>query len=92
MRKRIKGLEGRRTALAMSKILFAAAAMGAACWAVSSGAARVLGNNFPARLANVTVSVAVSAGLFYLVASLLGVEELRAATSALTVRLKRRRG
>src|SRR5882724_8533693 len=84
MRKRINGLEGRRTALAMAKILFASAAMGAACWAVSTGAARVLGNNFPARLAIVTVSVAVSVGLFYLVASLLGVEELRAATSALT--------
>jgi putative peptidoglycan lipid II flippase len=92
MRKRINGLEGRRTALAMSKIVFASAAMGAACWAVSTAAARVLGDNFPARLANVTVSVAVSVGLFYLVASLLGVEELRTATSALAARLKRRRG
>lgn len=91
MRKRINGLEGRRTALAMAKILFASAVMAAACWAVSAGAARVLGSNFTARLSNVSISVAVSAGLFYVVASLLGVEELRAATSALTGRFKRRR-
>lgn len=92
MRKRINGLEGRRTALAMAKILFSSAAMGVACWAISTGTARVLGNTFTARLANVSVSVAVSAGLFYVIASLLGVEELRAATSALTSRLSRRRG
>lgn len=92
MRKRINGLEGRRTAIAMAKILFASAVMGAACWAVSTGLSRWLGSAFMARFANVSVSVAVSAVFFYVIASLLGVEELRAATSALKGRLKRRRG
>jgi putative peptidoglycan lipid II flippase len=91
MRKRINGLEGRQTALAIVKILVASAAMGAGCWAVSNGAAYLLGNSFAARLAIVTISVAVSAGLFYLCASLLGVEELKAATNALTDRFKKRR-
>jgi putative peptidoglycan lipid II flippase len=92
MRRRVHGLEGKRTALALAKILFASAVMAAACWAVSSGMAKAVGNNFAGRLANVVLSVAVSAGLFYLIASLLGVEELRAATTAVTARLKRRRG
>jgi putative peptidoglycan lipid II flippase len=92
MRKRIKGLEGRRTALAMAKILLASMAMGAGCWALSNGAEHILGGSFSARLITVAVSVAVSAGLFYLIASLLGIEELSAATRTLTGRLKRIRG
>ena len=92
MRKRIKGIEGMRTALAVAKILFASAVMGAACWALSTGMSRSLGNSFPARLAIVSVSVAVGASLFYLVASLLGLEELKAATAALAGRLTKRRG
>jgi putative peptidoglycan lipid II flippase len=91
MRKRINGLEGRRTAVAMTKILVASAAMGAVCWVLSRGAEHLLGSSFGARLVNVAVSVAVSAGLFYLIASLLGVEELKAATSALTGRFRKRR-
>jgi putative peptidoglycan lipid II flippase len=92
MRRRINGLEGRRTAFAMAKILVASAVMGACCWAISSSATHLLGNSFAARLANVSASVAVGAGLFYLAASLLGVEELKAATDALTARLKKTRG
>ena len=91
MRKRINGLEGRRTAVAMIKILVASAVMGAVCWVVSRGAEHLIGSSFAARLANVAVSVAVSAGLFYLIATLLGVEELKAATSALTGRFRKRR-
>jgi putative peptidoglycan lipid II flippase len=91
MRKRINGLEGRRTALAMAKVVFASAMMGAACWGMNAGLGRWLGGAFAARLANVAVSVSVSACLFYMIASLLGVEELRTATRALTGRLKRKR-
>ena len=91
MRRRISGLEGRRTALAMAKILLASAVMGAGCWAISSGAESLLGSSFTARLANVSASVASGAGLFYLMASLLGVEELRTATTVLTARLKKNR-
>jgi putative peptidoglycan lipid II flippase len=91
MRRRIRGIEGKRTGLAVGKILLASAVMGAGCWAVSAFASRLLGYGFAGRLTNVGVSVAVSAGLFYLVASLLGVEELTAATAALTGRFRRRR-
>jgi len=91
MRKRINGLEGRKTVVAIGKILVASAAMGAGCWAVSNGVTHLLGAGFAARLANVSASVAVSAALFYLVASLLGVEELRAATNALTGRFRKTR-
>jgi putative peptidoglycan lipid II flippase len=92
MRRRVNGLEGKRTALTTAKILLASATMGGACWAVNGWLSRWLGGAFPARLAIVVVSVAVSVGLFYLVASLLGVEELRAATRALTGRLRRSNG
>jgi putative peptidoglycan lipid II flippase len=90
MRRRIKGIEGRRTALAVAKILMASAVMAIACWAVSTGISRRFGDNFAARMSNVSVSVAVSAGSFYVAASLLGVEELSAATGALIGRLKRK--
>jgi putative peptidoglycan lipid II flippase len=92
MRKRIKRIEGKRTALAVVKILAASAVMGAACWAASTWMSRSLGNSFPARLATVSASVVVGASFFYLVASLLGVEELRAATRALTGRFRTRNG
>jgi putative peptidoglycan lipid II flippase len=90
MRKRINGIEGRRTATTVAKILFASAVMGTACWAVSMVLSRALGDSFGARLANVSASVAVSAGLFYFTASILGVDELKAATGALAGRLMRR--
>ncbi|MFY9610584.1 MAG: murein biosynthesis integral membrane protein MurJ [Blastocatellia bacterium] len=91
MRKRINGIEGRRTARAVGKILSASAVMGAACWVISTGLSRALGESFGARLANVLVSVAVSACLFYVTASLFRVEELKTATGALAVRFVRRR-
>jgi putative peptidoglycan lipid II flippase len=91
MRKRINGIEGGRTATAVAKILSASVVMGVACWATSTGLSRALGESFGARLANVSVSIAVSACLFYVTASLLRVEELKAATGALAGRLARRR-
>ncbi|MEK6302467.1 MAG: murein biosynthesis integral membrane protein MurJ [Acidobacteriota bacterium] len=91
MRKRINGIEDRRTAGAVGKILIASAAMGAACWAVSMVLSRTLGDNFPARLTNVLVSVTISAVLFYVLASFLRVEELKSATGALVGRFVRKR-
>lgn len=91
MQKRIKGMEGKRTAVAVAKILVSSAVMAAACWAMISITSRVLGDQFAGRLVSVLISIAVGAGLFYLAASLLGVEELKAATDALTGRLKRTR-
>ena len=91
MRKRIKGLEGRRTAVAIAKILSASAVMGAVCWAVSTAAAHLLGDSFWARLANVSISVMVSAVVFYVAASVFAVEELKSATTALTGRFRKLR-
>jgi len=91
MRKRISGIEDRRTAGAVAKILVASAVMGAACWTVSAALSRALGDNFAARLTNVLVSVAIGAVLFYVLASLLRVEELKSATRALAGRFARNR-
>lgn len=91
MRKRINGIEEGRTATAVAKILSASVVMGAACWATSLGLSRALGETFGARLTNVLVSIAISAILFYVTASLLRIEELKAAVGALTGRFTRRR-
>jgi putative peptidoglycan lipid II flippase len=90
MRRRLGGIDGRRTAIALGKILLASAVMGVVCWAVSAGITRFAGESFVARLINVTASVALGAGAFYLGALLLGVEELKAATRALTRRFLKR--
>lgn len=92
MRKRINGLEEKRTAIALLKILFASAVMGVVCWLASAWMTRLLGSSFSARLVSVGISVAASGGVFYLGAYLLGIEELKAATSALTGRFRRARG
>ena len=91
MRKRLNGLEGRRTALAMAKILVASAAMGAACWAISGAIGKAAGFSFIARAVNVFVSVSAGGGIFYLTASALGVPELKRATDAVVERFVRRR-
>jgi putative peptidoglycan lipid II flippase len=90
MRTRINGIEGKRTAATVGKILLASAVMGAACWAISTGLTRALGDTFASRLANVSVSVVAGSSLFYLAASLLRIEELKVATGALAGRLMRR--
>jgi putative peptidoglycan lipid II flippase len=90
MQRRIHGIEGRRTLMAIIKILLASAAMGAACWAVSAGLTQLLGDRFAARLIKVIVSVALGALIFYAGAWLLKIEELHAATNALLRRFRRR--
>jgi putative peptidoglycan lipid II flippase len=90
MQRRIKGIEGQRTLLTIIKILIASAAMGAACWFVSAGITRMLGDHFVARLINVGVAVGLGALIFYAGALLLRIEELRAATNALTRRFRKR--
>ena len=90
MQRRLKGIEGRETAIALGKILFAAAVMGAVCWAASTNISRFAGESFAARLLNVIASVTLGAGTFYLCALALGIEELRAATDAITRRILKR--
>ncbi|HYP25257.1 MAG TPA: murein biosynthesis integral membrane protein MurJ [Blastocatellia bacterium] len=89
MQRRIRGVEGRETAVAVAKILTASAVMALACWQISSAIAGAAGDGFAARLLNVLASVGVGAGVFYLSASLLKVEELNAATRTLTARFRR---
>ncbi|HJQ24918.1 MAG TPA: murein biosynthesis integral membrane protein MurJ [Blastocatellia bacterium] len=91
MQRRIQGIEGRRTLFAIIKIILASAAMGAACWTMSAGIPRLLGDRFAARVVNVAVSVGLGALIFYAGAWLLRVEELHAATDALLRRFRRRK-
>ena len=83
MRRRIGGIEGRKTATAVVKILIASALMALVCWALS----RSLGNWLPANLGGRSLQVGVSVGAgataFYVASRLLGVQELRMALSAI---------
>src|SRR4030095_13287386 len=91
MYKRVKGLEGRRTLVAVLKIMFASLVMGIVCWAISHWVSRFFGQSFGVRLANVVLSVGVGAGVFYLAAYATKVEELKTASAVLTNRWRRRR-
>ena len=91
MHRRVRGIEGRRTAIAVGKIVAAAAIMGVVCWVISRAIANGAGDGFPARMANVAVSVSAGAAIFYLISSALGIQELKAATDVLTKRFARMR-
>jgi putative peptidoglycan lipid II flippase len=80
MHRRVEGIESRRTAITVGKIIAASVVMGFVCWAISSFIGRTLGIGFAARMINVLASVSAGAGAFYFAASLLGVHELKAAT------------
>ena len=89
MHKRVEGIEGRKTAIAVGKIVAASAVMGLVCWAISRAIANIAGFGFSARAANVVASVSAGAFVFYLVASALGIQELKAATEVFTSRFAR---
>jgi len=89
MQKRINGIEGRKTAAAITKIILASAVMALVCWAVSQGVYHFAGDNRIARIINVIASVSAGAGVFYIAAYWLGVEELKSAVSAIGGRFKR---
>jgi putative peptidoglycan lipid II flippase len=87
---RIQGLEGRRTAITLIKILISSAVMSLACWAVTNGISDHFGKSFVARVINIFVSVAVGASVFYTVAYLLGIQELKSAVAAVKRKFVRR--
>jgi putative peptidoglycan lipid II flippase len=89
MRRRVDGIEGRKTAITVGKILAASIVMGVVCWAISSFIGRIAGVSLAARTANVAASVSAGAGVFYIVASMLGVQELKAATDVFASRFAR---
>jgi len=80
MHRRVEGIESRRTAITVGKIIVASVVMGFVCWAISAFIGRTLGIGFAARMINVLASVSAGAGAFYFAASLLGVRELKVAT------------
>lgn len=87
---RIQGLEGRRTAVTIGKILIASAAMSLVCWAITNGISSYFGESFIARAINVFASVAIGAVIFYVVAYFLGIQELKSAMAAVTRRFAKR--
>ena len=90
MRRRVNGIEGRATLLAIAKIAGASAVMGLVCWFVSGGIDRLLGQGFAARSVNVAASVSAGAVVFYVVGSLLRLPELKLATDTLAGRFRKR--
>ncbi|MEW6207998.1 MAG: murein biosynthesis integral membrane protein MurJ [Acidobacteriota bacterium] len=88
--RRIDGIEGRRTAVAIAKILLASAVMAVACFALSSGIESTLGRGLIAKAINVFAPVAAGAAAFYFAAYLLNVEELKSATAAIRRRFLKR--
>jgi len=91
MQRRISGIEGRRTAITVAKILAASALMGAVCWFMSDRIAGFAGVSSVAKLANVVASISIGSFVFYVAASALGVPELKVATETLVRRLSRSR-
>ncbi|HJQ71715.1 MAG TPA: murein biosynthesis integral membrane protein MurJ [Blastocatellia bacterium] len=90
MSRRVGGIEDRRTAAAVVKIIAASLVMGAACWAVSRFLTRALPDSQIARAINVITSVTVGAAVFYFSAQVLGLKELSEGVRAITRRFTRR--
>jgi putative peptidoglycan lipid II flippase len=89
MRRRVDGIEGKRTAILLSKILAASGVMGIVCWVATEAIVRAAGLSFAARMVNVAASVSLGAVVFYFAASILGVEELKTATDTFANRISR---
>jgi putative peptidoglycan lipid II flippase len=91
MRRKIGGIDGRRTAITVGKIALASAVMGVLCWVVSYGLGNAFGGGAAislwARLAIVVGSVGAGAAVFYGCAYMLGIPELEAAVATVTRRL-----
>lgn len=90
LQRRIDGLENRRTFVTIGKILIASAVMTIVCWIITNGMSGYLGERFVARIINVVVSVAVGAVVFYIVAYLLGIQELKSAVAVVTRKFVKR--
>lgn len=87
MGRRVNGIEGRRTAITIGKILIASSTMAIVCWAINRFVGRAMGESLAGRATNVAVSVGAGAAVFYVSASLMGIRELSAAVGAVANRL-----
>ncbi|MFN0120602.1 MAG: murein biosynthesis integral membrane protein MurJ [Blastocatellia bacterium] len=77
MRRKIGGLDERGLLESLAKVTIASLVMGAVCWLLSRQIIAFAGNDsFSGRLLNVTVSIAVGATIFFVIARILRVGEL----------------
>lgn len=92
LRRKLDGIEGGSLMSSFVKVSLASAAMGGACWLISTRLAAFIGaQSLLTRVVNVGVSVAVGVVVFAVVARVLGVGELEQLTRALQRRFGRRR-
>ena len=89
MRRLVGGLDGRRLAAALAKIVAASAVMGLTVALARAFVAHWLGTQRAARLLELAVGVPLGALVFYAVSRLLKIAELAAATEALAAPLHR---
>jgi putative peptidoglycan lipid II flippase len=92
IRRRVRGLRGRRLTASFVKIAAASALMGAACAASSHWIEHWLGVSRMARVSDLAVSVPLGLIVFYGAAKLLHLPELESARRALIAPLARRLG
>ncbi len=90
LRRKLGGIEGRDLMITLGKVLLASALMGAVCWLASDQMARRVGSeSLVARMANVSLSIAIGVTVFYLAARALKVSELTQMAAALQRRWRR---
>ena len=82
LRRRVRGIHGRRLARSAWKILAAASSMGVACRLSSVAIHAAAGAGRAARMVDVAVSIPLGAAVFYAAARALRVEELEALKTA----------
>ena len=90
MRIKIEGIEGKRLALDLIKIVVASALMGLCCWLSSISIQDVFGEGSMGRLLTLIISVPLGLAILYGSCRFLGVQELEAAQQAITGRLRGR--
>jgi putative peptidoglycan lipid II flippase len=92
MRRKSGGIEVRRLAWSIAKIVLASALMGAACWSSSFVVRQQLGESGFARLIDVLLSLPLSLFVLYQACHWLHVHELIAARQAIVERFRGRAG
>ncbi len=90
MRRRARGLQGRRLALGLVRIALGAAAMGAAVWMSSRLVLSAFGPSFFGRSLDLAISTPLGIAVLYAFCRLLKVDELDLARSAILSRFRRK--
>jgi putative peptidoglycan lipid II flippase len=87
--RRVRGLEDRKTGIAVVKILLASAAMAVACWQLNELLGSPSGRSLGVKLGIVLLQIGSGAVVFYVSALALRVEELSAASRMFSGMLRR---